>query len=168
MRLLLAAAIIAVPSIAAADTWDEPWHDEVIRDAVALVRAKQVAVDKGDVVRCELVKQVAGEPVPSVFRLTGLVSHHSGPQIGAEQYLFLAETDAPDVFKVITPTAAAAPITPAGVHATYRHSYHQALIPEDLYEASQRAMFRGARGDSYDVDFVRPFILDSSEESPGR
>jgi len=154
----LLTTIVSFCAPASATTWDEPWHEDVVRNAVSFVQVDVLESD-AEGFRARLVKHLAGETTPAEFRVTGFsmlrigsmtmsadghseLSLQFNPQL--RYYLFLArEADTPPgEYLVATPTTGWAKVVDDGVHATYRHSYHQALVPEDLYEASQSAIFR--------------------------
>lgn len=62
-------------------------------------------------------------------------------------YLFLWRTE-DGGWSLPTPTAGFAHERPDGlIQATYRHSYHQGLVPRELYEETQAAIFRARHGE---------------------
>src|SRR5688500_10772878 len=48
---------------------------------------------------------------------------------------------------------------------TYRHSFHKALVPEEVYEKTMQAIFNGTRGQPYDTDFILRFIKEQLTQS---
>jgi MYXO-CTERM domain-containing protein len=163
---ILAALVVLVPARAFATTWDEPWHDDVVRGAGSFVKAELTSVaPDGSRAEAHLLAQVAGQPVPERFalggfyglRLTSLASDEP-PAIhlraGATYYFFLKREPA-GTFSTATPTSGMAPLDGQDVIATYRHSYHRAIVPEALYVASQTVIFHALHGEPWDVAAAR-------------
>jgi MYXO-CTERM domain-containing protein len=169
MRLapsLLAVLLLSAPARAFATTWDEPWHDAVVRAASSFVKAEVTAVAAdGSRVEAHLLAQAAGEPVPERFTLAGFYALHLGslssgegptlPLRTGKSYYFFLQREPAGTFSVATPTSGMAPVDGQEVTATYRHSYHRALVPEPLYVASQTVIFHALHGEPWDVAAVR-------------
>jgi hypothetical protein len=49
-------------------------------------------------------------------------------------------------------------VNQGNVAATYRHSYHKALVPEDIYEQTMQAIFNGIKGRPYNVEATVAFV----------
>ena len=161
------AALGLLTGMARATTWDEPWHDSVVREADSFVRVKVVKADPaGSTV--ELVKWIAGEKVPATFTLKGFsalrlmsFSAGHGPEYrfrkGDEYYLMLKKNKGGG-YSLPTPTAGAAYVAGGDVHATYTHSYYQALVPVETYENSMQAIFERLHGRKVDETYVQDLI----------
>src|SRR5690349_21326552 len=61
--------------ICRATTWDEPWHEAVVKNADVFIRAKVVKNDKTKV-SLQIVKQLAGEKVPETLVVSGFSMLH--------------------------------------------------------------------------------------------
>ena len=53
-----------------ATTWDEPWHDEVMRGSESFVKVK-ITANEGSVVKAEVIKFLAGKQTPAQIELRG-------------------------------------------------------------------------------------------------
>jgi len=150
-----------------ATTWDEPWHDEVMRNSDAFVKVKITASDS--VVKAEVIKFIAGARTPEQIELKGYwrltltsISSASGElrmpfAPGQVYYLFIKKSEKANTYQIPTPTSGWAGLQGAVVAATYRHSLHKALVPEEIYEKSMQAIFNGTKGQPYDTDFIEKF-----------
>ena len=72
MRSLLFILFICfiVAHTARATTWDEPWHDEVMRNSESFVKVKVIA-NRGSEVKAEVIKFLAGARIPEQIELRG-------------------------------------------------------------------------------------------------
>lgn len=176
VRNLTAACCLLAAYTAYATTWDEPWHEEVVRQADSFVLA-QVLQNDGERVRAKLVKQLAGAAVPAEFligefsllRLTSMTSGHAphfALRKGNTYYLFLSRGKRPDSWALPTPTSGYAELDNDLVTATYRHSYHQALVKRDIYERTQTAIFQRLHVKPYDQASIEQFITDQLGKQP--
>lgn len=175
-RLIFCCLIFLSQQLVAA-TWDEPWMDKVITDADSFVK---VSITKSTPKKfsAEVIKHLAGKPTPRKFEVVGfsmlqLGSISSGsdelslkfnPEL--KYYLFLKGTKKKSQYLIATPETGWAKIIPAGVNATYRHSYHQALIPEDIYEMSMVAIFDHLHGKASDTSALRRFMHEHLSTQP--
>lgn len=164
------------PATPAVLTYDEPWHETVMREADALVRGRVLIADDGRFV-LKLEKHVAGVDVEPVFTVDGCwrlrimsLTSGFGPRLrlrrGTEYYLFLRWSSASRSWHVATPTAGVAGVFPAGVYATYRHSAHMALVAPDVYESTQRDMFLHLHGRTVDRKRIRRLFDRWLEKDP--
>jgi hypothetical protein len=178
MRSLLFALFVCfiVTHNARATTWDEPWHDEVIRNSDSFVKVK-ITADQGGVVKAEVIKFLAGERTPQQIELKGywrlqLISISSGDgelrlplAPGQVYYLFIKKSEKSNTYQIPTPTSGWATMQGAEVAATYRHSLHKALVPVEVYEKTMQAIFNGAKGQPYDTNFIETFIKEQLTQS---
>lgn len=174
LAILFAACWLPFPTLRT--TWDEPWHEQVVRDADAFVLARVLSIDeRRETAVFRAVRRLAGSDVTPVFKVDGfcllrLTSYSSGsePRLsrafhpGAEVYLFLKQ--APDglSYQIATPTSGYAAIEAGRVRACYRHSYHLALVARDLYERTQIAIFQylhdGTRDSALMAELARTYL----------
>jgi len=172
--ILFVCFIIAHP--ARATTWDEPWHDDVIRHSESFVKVK-VTANQGSVAKAEVIKFLAGERTPVQIELRGysrlmLTSTSSSNDElrlpftpGQIYYLFIKKSEKTNTYQIPTPTSGWAKLEGADVAATYRHSFHKALVPEEVYEKTMQAIFNGAKGLPYDADFIERFTKEQLTQS---
>jgi hypothetical protein len=177
MRMTLAALLLfswvpAGPSRGLWTTWDEPWHEEVVRNADAFVLARVLSVDQDrEQAVLRLMRPLAGADVTPVFKIDGfsllrIMSYTSGagPKLsrafhaGAEIYLFLKLAADGLSYEIATPTTGFAAIDGERVRACYRHSYHLALVARDFYERTQIAIFRQVHEGTIDAGLMTELV----------
>lgn len=163
--LLFVFAIIS--TITFATTWDEPWADNVIKEADYFVFAKINSFDK-EKVTIEVVKTLGGSELKGVveitdFYLLDLMSNSDGH--GAEfefdeikeSYFFIKKNNK-GKYCIATPTAGFDYFKKGNVFATYRHTYHQALVPVDIYEKTMTAIFNNYHNKPYDKILIHDYV----------
>ena len=87
-----------------ATTWDEPWHDEVMRNSESFVKVKILA-SQGPEIKAEVIKFLAGVRVPAQIELRGYSllnitstssaagELHSPFQAGQIYYVFIKKSE---------------------------------------------------------------------------
>lgn len=149
-----------------ATTWDEPWMDDVIREADCLVLARVTAAAE-DSVAVTIVRTVAGKEIGPHIVLTRFHQLHlcsmsggHGPEFGLEGvdsiYLFI-RGNSDSGYGIATPTTGFAVVEEGRAIATYRHSYHQAYASIGLYEKTMSAIFNHYHDRPYDTASVRAY-----------
>lgn len=143
-------------------TWDEPWADLVMKKATSFVLAKVVSGDD-DIVKISIIKTLGGKEVKDSVQIAGFYlldicsSSGHGPHFNIEQadscFFFLKE-DSLGVYSIATPTSGFAYVSDGKVIATYRHSYHMASVPFDVYENTMKAIFDNYHGQAYDKAYI--------------
>ncbi|MFC0513185.1 hypothetical protein ACFFGT_03200 [Mucilaginibacter angelicae] len=168
LRYLLTTLFILFISTVKATTWDEPWHDKVVKEAESFVLAKVVSSDKDKGVTISILKQLGGKELTgtiliSKFYALSLCSYSTGegPEFHFEHidscYFFIKKNEK-DEYCIATPTAGYAAINNGIVSATYRHSYHQARVTLPIYQQTMTAIFNNYHGLPYDKSFINDFI----------
>jgi hypothetical protein len=152
---------------ASATTWNEPWIDEVIKKADHFVLASVKSSDNEKGVTIEIIKclggdELKGEITIEDFYLLDLCSSSGGhgPEFhfaGIKQSYFFIKKEK-GKYCIPTPTSGFDILHEGNVRAAYRHSYHQALIPADVYEKSMTAIFKNYHGQEYDKVFINEHI----------
>lgn len=162
-------ACFIIVSTIKATTWDEPWHEEVMRNTDSFVKVT-ITQSLGSRVKADVVKSLAGANTPQQIEIDGysslrVMSTSSGSHelhlpfvLGQTYYVFIKKSDKTNGYQIPTPTAGWARIEGENVHATYRHSYHQALVPPDIYEKTMKEIFNGIKGLKYDEVFINEFL----------
>jgi hypothetical protein len=152
-----------------ATTWNEPWHEEVVKRAESFVKVRITGASPA-LCKAEVLKSLAGATVPKEFELSGFsllnVTSTSGDTLELAlpfrqneiYYLLITRNPKTNRYQIPTPSAGWAWLKEGTVRCTYRHSYHQALVPEDVYELTMTAIFDGLHGQSYDRDSVIKFV----------
>ncbi len=168
---------MTVVSRLCATTWDEPWMDKVIADADSFVK---VSILKSTPERfsAKVLKHLAGRATPRKIEINGYSLLSIGSiSAGTDElslrfnptltyYLFLRATTKPGVYLIATPETGWAKIISDGVNATYRHSYHQAVVPEDVYELTMTAIFNRLHGDKFDSKTLSHFMREHLSLAP--
>jgi hypothetical protein len=168
LQCLLTTVLLAASLSALATTWDEPWHDEVVREASHFVLAKVMSCDEEQGISIQIVKTLGGVPLSGQLEITDFylldicsTTGDHGPGFHFEGtrdcYFFLKQND-DGHYSIATPTTGFAKVEEAQVYATYRHSYHQALVPIDAYEATMTAIFKHHHQLAYDKKNIRKHI----------
>lgn len=171
MRLLLFTLIACFifSTAAQATTWDEPWHEDVMRNSDSFVKVK-ITENIGPRFKADVLQFLGGIKTPEKIELEGFsllrvmsTSSHSHElrlpfKVGRIYYVFVRKSEKTNAYQIATPTSGWAKIEGANVHATYRHSYHQALVPPEIYEKTMQSIFKGIKGQPYDEDFLNRYI----------
>lgn len=177
MKTILTSVFLFIlfPALCHATTWDEPWMDTVIKDAEAFVKA-DITEKRPDGIKARLLTHLAGEKVPEEFEVTGFSLLNFGSysveddffqlEPDMDYYLFIKRGKQKGQYLIATPTTGWAIITPDGVAATYRHSYHQALVPEMIYEKSMSAIFNKLHGKKVKSDFILAYMKKHLSREP--
>lgn len=157
-------------------TWDEPWQDEIIKEADCFILAKVVAVDKEKGIKVKVLKDFNNVLEKDKIAINGFYllnicsrSAGHGPEFdfkkGKEYYFFLKKGKDND-FLIATPTSGFAAVIENGILATYRHSYHQAIVQKETYEKSMLAIFNKYKNKSYDTTWVNNSIKKYLNQEP--
>ena len=151
-----------------ATTWDEPWHDIVVKESDSFVFARIDSSNSKKGVNLTIIKNISGRQIVGKIKINdfyllnftsysgngGGFFHFSGAKEG---YFFIKQNKNKN-YCIATPTTGFAIVENGLVYATYRHSYHQALVPVDIYEKTMEAIFNNYHGLSYDISYIRNFI----------
>ena len=151
-----------------ATTWDEPWQDKVIKDADYFVFAEVKSYDEQKGVVIEIIKSLGGQELNGKIKITDFYlleicssSGGNGPEFlfeGIKESYFFIKKNKNGRYCIATPTAGFAYVKDGNVYATYRHSYHQALVPIDVYEKTMTAIFNNYHNQPYDKKFITAYV----------
>lgn len=166
--LLLALAFLTTPSWAT--TWDEPWLDEVIKEADYFVLAKVKSYDEEKGVTIDIIKSLGGKELKGKIEITDFylldlcsMSDGHGPEFhfkNIKECYFFIKKNGKGKYCIATPTTGFDYIQDNMVYATYRHSYHQALVPVDTYEKTMTAIFNNYHNQAYDTKFINDYVTE--------
>jgi len=160
-----------------ATTWDEPWADKIIKEADYFVLADIISYDEEKGIKLKIVKQLGGDTLPTEIEIAGFylleVMSSSGGH-GAEfpnfedikQSYFFIKKNSKGKFCISTPTSGFDYILEGNVHATYRHSYHQASVPVEIYEITMTAIFNNYHHLDYNKVQITEFINQTLSKKP--
>jgi hypothetical protein len=180
MRLVafLFVLLLATSRLAQATTWDEPWHEAVVKKADCFVLARITAVDAQKRITIDVLNSLAGEPITGIIQITSfysldLCSRSAGedPEFrmkGTDSCYFFLQKRPTGTYALATPTTGFAVVQQGQVAATYRHSYHQALVPRAIYEPTMTAVFQHYHGQSYNKEYINLFVAKQLAQPPAR
>ena len=158
-----------------AETWDEPWQKEIIQKAEYFVLANVIELDSLGV-HLEILQNFGQNKLPDKILINGFsllnLRSSSGQGVhydfekGKKLYFLLTKNEDGN-FAIPTPTSGFAVLDEENnVYATYRHSYHQALIPKDIYEMTYQAIWNYYHNLEYDKNSVMEFINEQIKKEP--
>lgn len=168
LKQILFLAFALVTTTAWATTWDEPWQEKVIKEADYFVLAKIKSYDENKGVEIEIVKSLCGQQLKGKIKITNfylldLCSRSGGD--GAEFHFenikecyFFIKKNNKGKYCIATPTAGFNYLKEGNVSATYRHSYHQARVPVDVYEKTMTAIFNNYHYKDYDKQYIANYV----------
>ncbi|OCX51845.1 hypothetical protein BEL04_17700 [Mucilaginibacter sp. PPCGB 2223] len=168
LKLALLTLLIFLSVCVKATTWDEPWQDQVVKKSEYFVLAKVLGFDANKNVTINILKQFGGQPLSGKISITNFYllslcseSAGEGPEFhfkGIDSCYFFIKKNSKNEYCIATPTTGFAAKIDGQVYATYRHSYHQALIEPDIYEKTMTAIFNNYHGLPYDKTYLNTFI----------
>jgi hypothetical protein len=157
-----------ITSTGFATTWDEPWQDKIIKDADYFVFAKVKSYDEKKGVKIEIIRTLAGNELKGKIKITNFYlldycsrSKGHGAEFhfdGIKECYFFIKKNEKGEYCIATPTSGFDYLKEDGVYATYRHSYHQALVPQDIYEKTMTAIFNNYHKQPYDKQFIDEYV----------
>ena len=159
-----------------ATTWNEPWADKVIKEANYFVLADILSYNDSTV-KIKITKQLGGDKIPTeieitcfyMLELTSISGGHGAEFMFSKNIknsYFFIKKNSRDEYCIATPTAGWDYVRDGNVCATYRHSYHQALIPIDIYEMTMTAIFNHYHQLPYDKKKITNFIDKQLSKKP--
>jgi len=171
---------------ALADSWDEPWHEEVVANSDSFGLYKVINTSKG-ILRVKQLKHLAGTKTPNRLEVScchlrrwASKSSNSHPyeahhyfEKDQSYYLYLrnSKDNADDSeWSVATPTSGYAKLDESigkmgAVIATYRHSLHQVLVSQEIYESTQICIFTALNEGACEDQTVDTFIEENLSEA---
>jgi hypothetical protein len=177
LPLLVPLLFVAAPPFS---TWDEPWHEDVVRKAATFVKVKVLTNENGRTATAKVLEHVCGTEVAGEITIDGYymlnLRSRSAPddelQIRLRKdnsyYLFLGRPEQGDSWALPTPSAGWAWIHEGDVLGTYRHSYHLCRVPETLYRDTQKAIFQSLHGVEHDNAAMQKLMHNWLEKPPAR
>ena len=178
LKLILFISLSLLSTTSFATTWDEPWQDRVIKEADYFVLAKVDSFDKNEGVTIDIIKSLGGKELKGKIKITDFYllelcssSAGHGAEFNfdgvSECYLFIKMNDKGQ-YCISTPTSGFNALMNGKVYATYRHSYHQALVPVDIYEKTMTAIFNNYHNIPYDKQYINEFVTKYLSLKPAR
>ena len=150
LRIILLILICISVSNLFATTWDEPWKDRVVKEADYFVYAKIKSCNEQKGITIQIIKTLGGPELKGTIRITDFylldlcsTSGGHGPEFHTgtikEAYFFIKKDK--EKYCIATPSTGYDYVENENVYAIYRHSYHTALVPVEIYEKTVTAIF---------------------------
>lgn len=157
-------------------TWNEPWIDKVIKEANSFILGKVISSDAEKGIRVQVLKTLGGQDLKGTILINNFYSLmlcSSSVGHGAEFHIknvdscyFFINKNSKGQFCIATPTTGFDYVNQGNVTATFRHSYHQALVPVFVYEKAMTAVFNNYHNARYDRDYIEKFIQENLSKPP--
>jgi hypothetical protein len=173
---LVTLAIVLFVTKSSATTWDEPWADQVIKEATSFVLAKVVSSDPEKGIKIRIIKTLSGNSLTDTIFISNFYLLHlcsssggHGPEFHtqtADSCYFFLKRNNKDEYCIATPTTGFDYVTENNVMATFRHSYHQASVPVSIYEKTMTAVYNNYHSLPYDKDYMTTFATDQLKKKP--
>ncbi|PLW91875.1 MAG: hypothetical protein C0592_13595 [Marinilabiliales bacterium] len=178
LPLLLFSILLVSHNYSKATTWDEPWQDEIIKNSEYFILGNVIKNDYQKGTTIEIIKNIVGYRLPdqiliSDFYLLHLCSYSDGhgPEFQfdeGEQYYFFLKVNEDGHYCISTPSSGFAYFDKEEniVYATYRHSYHQALVDPDIYEKTMTTLFHYYHNESYETQYITDLASEFLNKAP--
>lgn len=178
LRTVILGIILLASLQVTATTWNEPWHEEVVRLSDIFVKVKITETSESRATAV-IVKDLGGTDTGRSITIQGFSNLQIGStsghtheldlpfKVGNEYYLLLKRDAKSERYQLPTPTSGWAFVENNNVYATYRHSYHKALVPADIYEKTMLGIFSAAKGKTVSAD-VPAFVKEQLSMLPGK
>ena len=172
--IFLITTLLAISFQSFATTWNEPWQKEIIRKAEYFVKAEVITSSDSMItlnIESSIGETLEGEIIVNDFFLIEICSWSGGhgPEFrfekGVEGYFFLKKGE-DNNYQIPTPTSGFNMIRNNEVQANYRHSYHKALVPLDLYELTYTQIWNKYHGETVDDKAIVKFIDQTLSKEP--
>jgi hypothetical protein len=158
-----------------AETWNEPWQKEIIQKAGYFVLGNVIELDSFGV-QIEILQNFGNNKLPNRILINGFsllnLGSSSGQGVhynfekGQKVYLLLTKREDGN-FAIPTPTSGFAVLDlENNVYATYRHTYHQALIPKDIYELTYQAIWNHYHNTEYNKSAIMELLNEQIGKDP--
>ncbi len=159
--------IITITIISHATTWNEPWRKEIIKTADYFVSG-QVITSHDSLITVRIFKNLGASKVHDTitvddFYMLDLCSYSSGNEptfhfdVGDTAY-WLLKRNKDNNFSLPTPSSGYDKIYDKEVSATFRHSYHQALISQETYELAYQNIWNHYHDETVNTALLMNFI----------
>jgi len=174
--LLIIIFTVGIQINAKAETWNEPWQKEIIKKSEYFVLAKVISNIDSIGAKIEIIKyfgnqKLSGEILINGFsqlQMTSSSGHGLHLNFKKDQIFYFLLTKRKDGnYALPTPTSGFAILDEEkNVYATYRHSYHQALIPKNIYEKTYTEIWSYYKTSSFDKEKIISFINENIKKKP--
>ena len=180
MRIIKIALVfiltLTVQTNTSAETWDEPWQKEILQKADFFVLAKVLSNIDSIGTEIEIIKYYGEQKLTGKILINGFsllnISSSSGNNVHLDfekdQIIYFLLTIREDGnYAIPTPTSGFAILdADKNVYATYRHSYHQTLVPQDVYEKTYIEIWNYYKNSEFNNENVIDFITEYVDKEP--
>jgi len=159
-----------------AETWDEPWQKEIIKNADYFVLAKVLSNIDSIGTEIKILKYFGNQKLEgkilingfSLLNMTSSSGHGTHLDFEKDQIIYFLLTKRKDGnYAIPTPTSGFAVLDEdKNVYATYRHSYHQALVPQDIYEKTYTEIWNYYKTSKFNRENVLQLINENIDKEP--
>ncbi len=150
-----------------ADTWNEPWQKEIIEKSDYFILGKVIKATN-ESVKLHVLHNFSQDRldvdiiIDNFFLLNLTSTSGSGKKFELKNnetyYLFLKKNEKGN-YSLPTPTSGYAHMDDEQyVSATYRHSYHQAVLPQEIYEFTYLNIWNFYKYNKYDKKQINEFV----------
>src|SRR5688572_11864056 len=167
-KIILVFVLAFFTNSAFATTWNEPWQEKVIKEADYFVFAKIRSFDEEKGVVIDVIKTLGGQELTGKIKITDFYllnltsrSGGHGPEFnfkGIKESYFFIKKNKKGKYCIATPSTGFDYLRDGKVYATYRHSYHQALVPIDVYESTMTAIFNNYKNKPYKKPIIDEYV----------
>ena len=159
-----------------AETWNEPWQKEIIKKADYFVLAKVLSNVDSIGAEIEIIKYFGNQKLTGKILINGFsllqMTSSSGQGVHLDfekdQFFYFLLTKREDGnYAIPTPTSGFAILDDdKNVFATYRHSYHQALISQETYEKTYIEIWNYYKTSEFNKENILPLINEYIDKEP--
>lgn len=159
-----------------AETWNEPWQKEIIKKADFFVLAKVLSNTDRIGAEIEIIKYFGNQKLTgkilingfSLLQMTSSSGHGVHLDFEKDQIFYFLLTKREDGnFAIPTPTSGFAILDEEkNVYATFRHSYHQAYISQEIYEKTYNEIWNYYKTSDFNKENILPFINEFIDKEP--
>jgi len=159
-----------------ATTWDEPWADKVIKEATSFILGKVIFNDPAKGIKMVVLKTLSGKELKDTILISNFYSLNICSSSGGHGAEFHTETvdscyfflnrNSEGQFCIATPTTGFDYVREGQVIATFRHSYHQASVPVEIYEQTMTAIFNNYHNLTYNKVYIDKFVSEILSKPP--
>ena len=159
-----------------AETWNEPWQKEIIKNADFFVLAKVLSNSDRIGAEIEIIKYFGNQKLTgkilingfSLLKMTSSSGHGVHLDFEKDQIFYFLLTKKEDGnYAIPTPTSGFAILDEEkNVYATFRHSYHQALISQEIYEKTYNEIWNYYKTSDFNKENILPFINEFIDKEP--
>lgn len=150
-----------------ADTWDEPWQKQIIEQSDFFVMGRVIS-SSPESVKVHVLENLGGSNLEVDIEIDGFFmlnltstsgqKHKFNLKNNEYYYLFLKKNEKGN-YSLPTPTSGFAHLdNEQYVSSSYRHSYHQSVIPQDIYEFTFKNIWNFYKYKKFDKKQVNDFV----------